>query len=675
MKICFVHEEYPEETNFGGIATYQKIMAEYYANNGDDVFVVTRGKHDRKYVENNVKIIRVSSENDVTNIDSVKNYRKKVAHVLFELQKNEKIDIIETPDWGANTIYFELFRNVPLVVRLHTPLKIWLKYNNNDFGASKNIILKWEDTMLKNADAITSCSKLLKGMVIDQYDINKNIIVIPNPYNNKDFNVVSKKDNNNLIYVGSLEERKGVILLANALNRVLSDVENNYVYVVGKDTNRNNKNISTKEYMLSLIDEKYHNRIKFVGQISNSRVNEYLNDAYLAIFPSSFDNYPYTILEAMASGKCIICSDNIGSADLVQLNNYIFKTGDLDDLIDKILLALKNKSDFINYDNVRLVNEECNQKYICEKMKNVYIDTIEDYKDKKSKENEAICALKKVIRFKKIYKIEQASGNLANIVYIAFTDVGNYVVKRYNYNYDFNLCNELYDVYEMNSIRVVRPINTSVLNVDGISYNIFSYLKPSIGKLSSAYEKKIINIERKINRKANILSKCDKYYDYLYDLQYYNKFVEKDELFTLRVYNKIKNFSLFNEQYLNHGDLSLSNIVFHDNHPYIIDFDETVITTKLYDYAVMFVKNHIKDIKINYDSIINYITTNIPDVNYSVSDYLIVIKFYLCKILLEKFYLYEKGNIDLFCEFQLKDDYKKYVEILKLLIEGENSNE
>lgn len=26
MKICLVHEEYPEETNFGGIATYQKTM-------------------------------------------------------------------------------------------------------------------------------------------------------------------------------------------------------------------------------------------------------------------------------------------------------------------------------------------------------------------------------------------------------------------------------------------------------------------------------------------------------------------------------------------------------------------------------------------------------------------------------------------------------------------------
>ena len=30
MKICLVHEEYPEETNFGGIATYQKNNAEEY---------------------------------------------------------------------------------------------------------------------------------------------------------------------------------------------------------------------------------------------------------------------------------------------------------------------------------------------------------------------------------------------------------------------------------------------------------------------------------------------------------------------------------------------------------------------------------------------------------------------------------------------------------------------
>lgn len=362
MKICFVHEEYPEETNFGGIATYQKLMAEYYANNGDVVFVVTRGKKDEEYVENNVHVIRIAAENDSNNISSVIEYRKKVTKVLMKLQKKKMIDIIETPDWGANTIYFERYRHIPIVVRLHTPLKIWLNYNNNDFGISKDIILEWENSMLKNADAITSCSQLLKDMVIEQYNIERQIIVIPNPYDNVNFSAISNNNNNNLIYVGSLEERKGVLLLARALNNVLSNITDSCIYIVGKDTKRNNKNISTIKYMLNLINKKYHHRIKFIGHVSNNEINKYLNKAYLAVFPSLFDNYPYTILEAMASGKHIICSDNIGSVDLVSPNNYVFKVNSIDDLSEKIMLSFNNKKEFINYNNIKLVNDVCNKK-------------------------------------------------------------------------------------------------------------------------------------------------------------------------------------------------------------------------------------------------------------------------------------------------------------------------
>lgn len=675
MKICFVHEEYPEETNFGGIATYQKIMAEYYANHGDKVYVVTRGKQDIEYIENNVHIIRIASDNDANNLDSVRDYRRKVAEVLFELQKNDMIDIIETPDWGANTIYFESYRRVPLVVRLHTPLKIWLNYNNNNFGESKDILLKWEETMLKNADIITSCSELLKEMVINQYEINKEIIVIPNPYNNKSFNVISKKNNNNLIYVGSLEERKGVILLAEALNRILSVVDNNYVYIVGKDTNRNSKNISTKEYMLKLILKKYHHRIKFIGHVSNDKVNEYLNDAYLAIFPSIFDNYPYTILEAMACGKNIVCSDNIGSADLVSHGNYVFKTNNLNDLINKVLLAFNDKKEFINCDNIELVNNICSQDRICKRMKKIYLDTIKKYNQKNAEENDAIFALKSVICFKEIKQITIAPGSLANIVYIIFTDVGDFAVKKYNYNYDFSLCNKLYDIYELNDIKLVKPINGEVININGNKYNVFKYLNPSIGKLEHDYIKKIINVSRQTNIKSNILMKCDKYYDYLCNLSHYSELIEIDEKFAMQKYSEIRNMSLFSEQYLNHGDLSLNNIVFYNEIPYIIDFDEVCVTTKIYDYAVIFIKFYIKDVKLSKDNIIKHIVFTKPDDDYSIWQYLAVIKLYLCKILLEKFYLYEMGKIDLFSSVQLKDNYDKYINILKLISSCEVSNE
>ncbi|MGM9879615.1 MAG: glycosyltransferase family 4 protein [Bacilli bacterium] len=241
MKICFVHEEYPEETNFGGIATYQKIMAEYYANTGDEVIVVTRGKKNLEYYENNVHIFRIASTNDNNNIDSIYEFRKKVAEILIELQDKKLIDIIETPDWGASTIFFEKYRKVPLVVRLHTPLKIWLMYNNNSFGEAKDTLLDWEAEMLQNADLITSCSKLLKEKVINDYPIKKDIVVIPNPCNITEFNLKNCSQNNDMIYVGSLEERKGVLVLAEAINEVFAKVDNIHLFVVGKDTTRNKK--------------------------------------------------------------------------------------------------------------------------------------------------------------------------------------------------------------------------------------------------------------------------------------------------------------------------------------------------------------------------------------------------------------------------------------------------
>ena len=51
--------------------------------------------------------------------------------------------------------------------------------------------------------------------------------------------------------------------------------------------------------------------------------------------------------------------------------------------------------------------------------------------------------------------------------------------------------------------------------------------------------------------------------------------------------------------------------------------------------------------------------------NYKFSDYILVIRFYLCKILLEKFYLYEVDKIDLYSADQLNDDYRKYLKLLK----------
>lgn len=200
MKICLVHEEYPEETNFGGIATYQKAMAEELAKEGHTVYVICRSlTHDNNYIENNVNIYRIFVENTKNQVADYIRYREKVASLLLKLQNENLIDIIEVPDWGAESILFEKDRKIPLVVRLHTPLLVWLKYNKNNFGEIKEQLLEWEEKMIKSADLITCCSSILKKIIIKEFNIDKSkIIVTPNPANITNFyrdNKIKKKKN------------------------------------------------------------------------------------------------------------------------------------------------------------------------------------------------------------------------------------------------------------------------------------------------------------------------------------------------------------------------------------------------------------------------------------------------------------------------------------------------
>ena len=79
----------------------------------------------------------------------------------------------------------------------------------------------------------------------------------------------------------------------------------------------------------------------------------------------------------------------------------------------------------------------------------------------------------------------------------------------------------------------------------------------------------------------------------------------------------------------------------------------------------MFINVKINDKNIDSKEMLSVVKRLLPDYNYDINDYLNTIKLYLCKILLEKFYLFEKNKIDLFSRIQLNDNYQKYIKMLK----------
>lgn len=350
MKICLVHEEYPEETNFGGIATYQKRLALALKNRGHEVTVITRALYgEREYTEDGINIIRISKNDTDNKVKDYEEYRLKIKDIINDLVKNNKVEVLEVPDWGAEAIFYQRDRKIPMVIKLHTPLCVWAEFNKNGLGDGiQDEMLKWEDEAIRSADYLISCTQILKDLVLEKMDLEESKIeVVPNPGNINDFYPMTPfHQSKTILYCGSLEQRKGVDVLAKAIPLVmdkLNDKDIKFCFI-GKDTTRNELGISTIEFIKNIIPEEYHSNIEFLGQLPNGDLNVHYNNARIGIVPSKFDNLPYVAMEQLFTEMPLIASDNTGVREMMVNNEsgLLFRNDDHLDLANKIIYLYEN---------------------------------------------------------------------------------------------------------------------------------------------------------------------------------------------------------------------------------------------------------------------------------------------------------------------------------------------
>lgn len=314
LSVCLVSQEYPDETDYGGIATYMYYLSKALANCNNRVFVVCRSyTEDCAYQDNTIMIYRIC-ENDEYK------YRHRVATMVAMLVKKEDIDIIESPEWGADLIeYYKQYKSelkVPVVIKLHTPYFVWKKYNRIIKSSYIPEIEEWEKEIVMKADGVFSCSNALRDIVSEEYNIDKSqIVTIPNLIETRSVITDKKSDREDIYYVGSLEQRKGVFILAEAFNIVKKQIPSARIFFVGRDTTRNEKNISTKDYIQEIIDDE--ESCNFIEHVPNDSVVKYMQKASVLVFPSLFENFPYVLLEAMKCQKPIIGSRNGGMKEMI----------------------------------------------------------------------------------------------------------------------------------------------------------------------------------------------------------------------------------------------------------------------------------------------------------------------------------------------------------------------
>ena len=89
-------------------------------------------------------------------------------------------------------------------------------------------------------------------------------------------------------------------------------------------------------------------RVHFGGHVPQADLPRWYHMADIYISPSHVDGSSVTLMEALASGLPCLVSDIAGNKEWIEdgVNGWLFRDGDVDDLAEKILNAIKNRKSF-----------------------------------------------------------------------------------------------------------------------------------------------------------------------------------------------------------------------------------------------------------------------------------------------------------------------------------------
>jgi len=348
MNIGFILTEYPHPkvtSHCGGIgtATHNIVLGLLKKRHNVHVFVYGQDKTE-SFTEGRFTLYKIAQNK--YNFGGWYLYRKNLNKFINQVVANEKINILEVPDWGGITAFMRF--KVPIVLRLHGSDTYFCHLEKRK-QKRKNYF--FEKTAYKSADAIVSVSQYALEITEQLFKIKKTASVIPNGLFLDNF-VSSKQfktNKNTILYFGSLVRKKGVLELAFIFNELIELNPKAQLIVVGRDVKDSIEKKSTLQLLKNKLSIKARENFIYKGVLSYDKVRDEIAKATVCVFPSLAETFGMVTIEAMALKKGIV-NTNYPWAKEIMINN---ETGYLEDPKNHKIYAEKINT-LLNDETLRL---------------------------------------------------------------------------------------------------------------------------------------------------------------------------------------------------------------------------------------------------------------------------------------------------------------------------------
>jgi glycogen(starch) synthase len=228
-----------------------------------------------------------------------------------------RVDVVEAQESDGHALLFTVGRHRPaLVVHLHGPAmlraRLWGRLRLR--GRVADAI---DRASARRADVVSTSSALMLRTLreVGWIPADREVLVIPNTYGGPIPPVTQERTPPTVLAVGRIEPTKSPEDLVRAAALLRDRVPGCTVQFVGghPGSQVGRRFAAGVEALARRLDAP----CVFHGSLPRERVLALYRSARVVAVPSRLDNFPSVVLEALAHGRPVVCSEGVGSAELV----------------------------------------------------------------------------------------------------------------------------------------------------------------------------------------------------------------------------------------------------------------------------------------------------------------------------------------------------------------------
>jgi glycosyltransferase involved in cell wall biosynthesis len=348
LHVCYISQEYPPDTGWGGVGAYTYEMAHALVEAGHRVTVISRAINGESVKrENGIEVHRVLPRPSWNvpvfwRLNRIwPGFAWAAMGRLRSINDQSPIDLVEAAEVRADGFFVAFMPGRPkLVTRLHTA-QIFVD-RLNKINSHRNRWNYWfEKKSIMRANLLTAPSNAVIDLTRTWLRLrDQKPLVIPNPVDEKKFRPSESPRKSLIVYSGRLERRKGVHVIAEAIPAVLKAFPEAEFLFAGAD-GIDYDGTDWRDKLLSLVPTERREQLRFEQRTREELVRAY-QEATVCILPSVWENFPYALLEAMSCGAPVIASETGGFPELIEdgVSGFLVPVNDAGALAARIIELL-----------------------------------------------------------------------------------------------------------------------------------------------------------------------------------------------------------------------------------------------------------------------------------------------------------------------------------------------